>query len=79
MIKKSLKDIYLGVTTPTALQNEVSTCWEIYYDIETCVMVNQSVNEFYTWFLFKIDVPPQDVAFPPNIAANIFNNSSNDI
>ena len=39
-------------------------------------MVNQSVNEFYTRFLLKIDAPPQYVAFPLDIAATFFNNLS---
>ena len=39
-------------------------------------MINQSVNEFYTRFLFKIDVLPQNVAFPLNVAAAFFNNLS---
>ena len=60
MVKTSLKDTYLGGRTTTALKNEVSTCRQMYYDRETRVMVNQSVNEFYTWFLFKIDALPQD-------------------
>ena len=37
-------------------------------------MVNKSVNEFYTRFLFKMYVLPQDVAFPLEIAATLFNN-----
>ena len=37
-------------------------------------MVDQSVNEFYTRFLFKIDTLPQDFAFPLDIAATFFNN-----
>ena len=37
-------------------------------------MVNQLVNWFYKQFLFKIDAPPQDVAFPFDIAATYFNN-----
>ena len=36
-------------------------------------MVNQSVNEFYNLFLFKIDALPQDVTFPLEIAATLFN------
>ena len=39
-------------------------------------MVNQSVNEFYTRLLFKIDAFPQDVAFPLDIATTFFNNLS---
>ena len=39
-------------------------------------MVNQSVNEFYTRFLFKIDALLQDVAFPLYITATLFNNLS---
>ena len=44
MVKTDLKDKYLGGTTPTALKNEFSLWQKIYYDIETHVMVNQSVN-----------------------------------
>ena len=44
MVKTVLKDSYLGRTTPTALKNEVSTCRKMYYDRDTRVMVNQSVN-----------------------------------
>ena len=64
MVKAYLEYIYIGGTTTTALQNEVSTFRKIYYDRETRVMVNQSVNDFYTRFLFKIDALPQDIAFP---------------
>ena len=39
-------------------------------------MVDQSVNEFYTEFLFKIDALPQDAVFLLDIAANLFNNLS---
>ena len=72
MVKNSLKDTYLVGKTPTALQNEVSTCRQIYHDIETQVMVNHSVNEFYIKFLFKIDALPQDVAFLLDISATFF-------
>ena len=51
----------------------------MYYDIETRVMVNKSVNEFYTRFLFKIDAPPKDVAFLLDVAATFFNNLSPEI
>ena len=79
MVKKALKDTYLGGTTPTTLQNEVSTCWKMYDDSETRIMVNQSVNEFYTQFFFKIDALPQDVAFSLEISATFFNNLSPDV
>ena len=79
MFKTSLKDTYLGVTTPTALKNEVSTCRKMYYDKENQFMINQSVNEFYTRFLFKIDKLPQEVGFPLNIAATFFKNLSPDV
>ena len=42
-------------------------------------MINQSVNEFYTFFFFKIDALPQEVDFPLEIAATIFNNLSQQI
>ena len=32
MVKTALKDTYFGGTTPTELQNEVSTCQIIYDD-----------------------------------------------
>ena len=37
-------------------------------------MVNKSVNEFFTRFLFKIDALPQDVAFTLEISKTFFNN-----
>ena len=42
-------------------------------------MVNKSVNEFYTWFLFKIDALPLDYALPLEIAATFFNNLSTEV
>ena len=42
-------------------------------------MVNQSVNEFYNLFLFKIDALPQYVAFSLDINGIFFNNFSPDI
>ena len=76
MVKTSLKDKYLGGTTSTALQNEVSTCWKMHYDKDNQFMVNQSVNAFYTRFLFKIDALPQELGFPLDIDATLFNNLS---
>ena len=74
MVKTDLKDTYLGGTTPTALQNEVDKCRHMYYDEENQVMINQSVNEFYTRFFFKIDALPQEVGFPLDIAATLCKN-----
>ena len=34
MVKTALNDIYLWETTPTALKNEIATCWQMYYDKE---------------------------------------------
>ena len=51
----------------------------MYYDRETRITVNQSVSEFYTRFLFKIDALPQDFAFPLDIAATFLKKLSNDI
>ena len=79
MVKTSLKDTYLGGGNPTALQNEVSTCWKTNYDIETRVMFNHSLNEFYTRFLFKIDALPQDIVFPLDISETFFNNLIPDV
>ena len=42
-------------------------------------MINQSVNEFYTRFLFKIDALPQEVGFLLDIAATFFNNLRPDV
>ena len=42
-------------------------------------MVNQSVNEFYTRFLFKIYALPQDVASLLDIAATFFNKLSTEV
>ena len=39
-------------------------------------MFNQSVNEFYIRFLFKIDALPQDAVFPLDINETFFNNMS---
>ena len=46
MVKIALNDTYLGETTLTALENEVSIWRQMYYDRETPVIVNHSVNEF---------------------------------
>ena len=78
MVKTALKDKYLGGTTTTALQNKVSTFRKMYYDRETWVMVNNSVNEFNTRFVFKIDALTQDVEFSLEIAATLFKNLSTD-
>ena len=48
----------------------------MYHDKENRFMVNQSVNEFYTQFLFKIDAIPKDVVLPLDIYATFFNNLS---
>ena len=79
MIKTALKDKYLGVTTTTTLKNEVATWRKIYYDKENQVMINQSVNEFYNRFLFKIDVLPQEVGSPFDITAIFFNTLRPDV
>ena len=42
-------------------------------------MVKQSVNEFYTRFLFKIDALPQDFTFPLDVSGTFFNNLSPDV
>ena len=76
MVKTALKDTYIGGTTPTALQNEVATCRKMYYKKKNRVMINQSVNGFYTWFLFKIDALPKELGFLLDIATTFFNNLS---
>ena len=47
---------------------------EMYYYKEIQCMVNQSVNDFYTRFLFKVDALPQDVIFLLDISATFSNN-----
>ena len=79
MVKTNLKDTYLGVTVPKALQNEVFKCRKMYSFRETHIMFNKSVNEFYTQLLFKIDAIPQDFSFPLDIDANFFNKISPNI
>ena len=48
----------------------------MFYDKDNWVMINQSVNKFYTRFLFKLDALPQEVGFPLDIASTFFNNLS---
>ena len=79
MDKTYLKETFLEEITPIEMQNEVSTCRQMCYDRDTHVIVNQSINEFYTRFLFKIGGLPQDAVFPLDIAANFFNNLSPNI
>ena len=75
-VKAYFKDKYMGVTTPIALQNEVSEFWKMYYDKETLGMVNQSVNNFHTRLLLNIDALPQDEVFPLDISENFFKKKS---
>ena len=42
-------------------------------------MMNQSVNEFYTRYLFKIDSLPQEVVLTLEISTTFFNNLSPDV
>ena len=79
MVKRALKDTYLGGTTPTALQNEVATSRHMYYNKNNLVMTNQSVNEFYTRFLFKTDEIPKEVGLPLEIDTTFFNNFIPDV
>ena len=55
MVKTALRDTYIGGTNPKSLQNEVSTCRQIYFNNKTWVVVNQSVYKFNNWFLLEID------------------------
>ena len=66
-------------TTTISLKNEVSICRKMYYDKETWVVVNLSVNEFYTRFLFRIDALQHDSAFPLGITANFFKKFITDV
>ena len=51
---------------------------ENYFDKDTQVMVNQSINDFYTQFPFNIDALPLDIVLLLVIAATFFNNLSPD-
>ena len=42
-------------------------------------MVNQSVNEFYTHFIFKIDALTKNVVLPLDVAVIFFINLSTDV
>ena len=57
MITIALEDTYLGTKLPQHCKKSIFMK-EMYYDKETRVMVNWSVNEFYTKFLLKIDAFP---------------------
>ena len=43
-----------------------------YYNKETGVMINQSVNDFYSRFLFNIDALLNDELFLMDIAETLF-------
>ena len=45
----------------------------MYDDKENRIVINQSINYFYTWFLFKIDSLPQEVGFLLDITTTLFN------
>ena len=51
----------------------------MYSDKDNQVMINQSVNEFYTGFFFKIDALPKEVGFLLDIATTFFKNLSPDV
>ena len=51
----------------------------MYYNNDTWVIFNQSVNEFYTRFFFKIDALSQDFIFPLELSAVFFNNLIPDV
>ena len=74
-LKDTLKDTRLEWTAPTDM-NKVSTWLIMHYENEIQVMVNQLVNEFYTWFLFNIDSLTQGDIFLLETAAIFFENWS---
>ena len=39
----------------------------MYYDEENKDMVNQLLNYFYNWFLFKVDTLPEEAVFTLDI------------
>ena len=79
MVKKSLKSTYLGVTTPTALKNKVSTCLKMCHEKGNRFMFNQLVNDIFTQFLIKVDAFPRDVVFPLEFSTTFFNNLSPEV
>ena len=79
MVNIDFKDKYLGVTTPTELRNEVSKCRKMYYDKEIRVMVDKSVNYFYTCFLLKHYELPQEFLLPLDIVEKLSNNLSPEV
>ena len=76
MVKTALKGTYLGGGNPTALKNEVATCWKIHYDKENRVIINQQVNNFHIRFLFKIYALLKEVGSPLQISATFLKNLS---
>ena len=51
----------------------------MYYDTDNQVIINQSVNDFYTHFLFKIDTLLQIVGLPLDINSTLFKKLSPDV
>ena len=51
----------------------------MYFDKQNQIMINQSVNEFYTRLIFKIDALPQEVGLLLEISATLFNNLIPDV
>ena len=49
---------------------------EMYDYKENKVMINHSINDFYTRYLFKIDVLPWEVGSPLDISTTFFNKLS---
>ena len=52
---------------------------EMYYNKENQVTINQSLNEFYIHFFFKIDALLQEVGFLLDIAVTFFNDLIPDV
>ena len=70
MVITALND-KLGRNNSPSTENGFSTWRQMYYDIENNIMVNQSVNEFYTRLFFKIDAITQDVALLLDVAETV--------
>ena len=66
-VKASIKDKRLGGTTHISRYEEISKYCQMYYDEENKDMVNQLLNYFYNWFLFKVDTLPEEAVFTLDI------------
>ena len=79
MGKNIIKGYICRRNTPTALQNEFSTCRKMYHNKETQVISNKLLTGFYTRSLLKTDALLQDVVFLLENTINFFKNLNPDV